>query len=309
MPSRVVLENPERVDSLMEVWSYGAASIFRSVMTGYRLQRTPRQVKAGPAEMLAIAVQEINVGYSDQFDTRRVLPIGDLFVIDLNAPYDYLLPRYGSAQCLHVPIDAVGLPPEVVRAAAGRLAASPLHTMMTAHIGELTRQAERLSVDPSASVLGDTSVELVRALLASAYDIDYARGLMAEVLLPRIRAYVRRHLGDADLSPEHIADAHDISPRRLFRLCAEAGFSLEQWIIAERLTGARADLARPELADVPIAAVARRWGFVNNAHFSRRFRDMFGIAPRDWRRIAPREFGAESTQPCGRSRFDEPQAP
>ncbi|MGN2639154.1 helix-turn-helix domain-containing protein [Nocardia takedensis] len=309
VPSRVVLEHPDRVDALMQVWGFGEASIFRSAMTGYRLLRTPHQVRSGPAEVLAIAVQEQGTAYADQFGTQRVLDPGRLFVIDLNDPYDYLLPRFGSSQCLHVPIDAVGLPHDVVRAASDRLAASPLYTLVGAHIGELTRRAEHLTLDPSAPVLGRTGIELVRALLASAYDTDYARGPMAEVLLPRVRAYVRRHLGDPALSPERIARAHDISIRRLFRLCSQAGFSLEQWIIAERLDGARAELARPENAATPIAAVARRWGFVNNAHFSRRFRDTFGVSPREWRRIAPEEAGGQSTQPCGTDQIATPREP
>ncbi|WP_328392185.1 helix-turn-helix domain-containing protein [Nocardia sp. NBC_00416] len=308
VPSHVELENPDRVDSLMEVWPYGEASIFRSVMTGYQLVRSPNQVKAGPADVLAIAVQESSIGYNEQFGRQQVLATGELFVVDLNTPYDYQLAGYGSSQCLHVPIEAVGLPHEVVREAASRLAASPLYNLVTAQIGELTRHAERLSADPAAPALGETSVELARALLASAYDIDYARGLMAEVLLPRVRAYARRHLGEPALTPERIARAHDISTRRLFRLCADAGFSLEQWIIAERLAGARADLARREDAATAIAAVARRWGFVNNAHFSRRFRDMFGMSPREWRRIAPEERGADSTQPCRASQFEHPRA-
>ncbi|MET8653611.1 helix-turn-helix domain-containing protein [Nocardia aurea] len=307
VPSRVVLQDPDKIDCLMEVWSYGEASIFRSDMTGYRLLRSSRQVKAGPAEVLAIAVQLSSVGYNEQFGVQQVLPAGDLFVVDLNTPYDYRLPGFGASTCLHVPIEAVGLPYEVVREAATRLAASPLHTLVTAHIGELTRQAERLSADPSAAVLGDTGIELTRALLASAYDMDYARGLMAEVLLPRVRAYVRRHLNDPELTPARIARVHDISTRRLFRLCAEAGFSLEQWIIAERLIGAREELARD--AESPVAAVARRWGFVNNAHFSRRFRDMFGLSPREWRRIAQQErsVGAESKQPCDESQIGRPE--
>ena len=46
--------------------------------------------------------------------------------------------------------------------------------------------------------------------------------------MTRIRAYVRVHLRDPDLGPDQIAAAHRISRRYLFRLCHEAGLSLEQ---------------------------------------------------------------------------------
>lgn len=45
--------------------------------------------------------------------------------------------------------------------------------------------------------------------------------------------------------------------------------------------GARADLADRHL---PIAAVARRWGFKDPTHFTRRFRAAYGVLPSEWRR-------------------------
>lgn len=304
VPSWVLLDDPDRVDSLMQVWPFGGACIFRAEMTGFRLLRSPRQVRTGPAEMLSITVQERCTGLLGQYGNQHALPPGTLFLTDLNSPYDYGQPAFGSSSCLQVPIEELGLPHEVVRDAAARLPASPLYTLVTTHIGELTRQAERLATGPAAAELGSTATDLARALLASAYDIEYARGRLAEVLLPRIRGYVRRHLRDPDLTPARIAHAHDISVRRLFRLRAEAGFSLEQWIIAERLAGARDDLARD--ADTPIALVGRRWGFVNDAHFSRRFREAYGQTPREWRKAAR---CADRTEPCAAGPFDEPGAP
>jgi AraC-like DNA-binding protein len=34
-----------------------------------------------------------------------------------------------------------------------------------------------------------------------------------------------------------------------------------------------------------IAAVARRWGFADATHFARRFRDAYGLSPREWRQL------------------------
>ncbi|WP_187582576.1 helix-turn-helix domain-containing protein [Gordonia sp. OPL2] len=285
VPSTVRLEDSDAVRSHMDVWTYGRASIFRAEMTGFRLIRTQRQIDGGPGEMLAIAVHEKCTGKQEQFGVQRLARPGDLMVMDLNSTYDYHLQGVGASRCLHVPIEDVGLPHEVVRSAADRLPSSPVYRMMVGHIGELTEHADTLTSSSAAASLGELSIELTRTLLASAYDVDYARGAVAEMMLPRIRAYVRRHLADADLGPARIAMAHGISQRHLFKLCAGADFSLEQWIIAERLTRARDDLAHPGMRDMPIAAVARRWGFVNDSHFSRRFRTMYGVSPRTWRQM------------------------
>jgi AraC-like DNA-binding protein len=105
-------------------------------------------------------------------------------------------------------------------------------------------------------------------------------------LLTQIRAYVRQHLRQPDLRPATIATAHNISLRHLYRLCAQAEFGLEQWIISQRLEGAREELALPSSRHRSIAMIARRWGFSDPTHFSHRFRAAFGVSPRDWRQIA-----------------------
>ncbi|WP_207843243.1 helix-turn-helix domain-containing protein [Williamsia soli] len=286
VPCTVELENPSDVRARMDVWPYGNANIFRAEMNGFRLVRTAKQIATAPAEMFAIAVHEKCTGKREQFGVQRTVPADELMVMDLNSPYDYVLEGGGAARCLHVPVDALGLPREVIETAADRLPASPLYSMAVHHIAELTDNADALSADVGADALGEASIELTRALIASAYGLDYARSTLAEMLLPRIRSYVKQHLGDPNLSIESIAAAHDISQRHLFKLCAAAGFSLEQWMISERLTHAREDLSRAALRGVSVTTIARRWGFTNTSHFIRRFRMMYGLSPGAWRELS-----------------------
>jgi AraC-like DNA-binding protein len=194
---------------------------------------------------------------------------------------------------LYVPLQELALPHNVVVEAASRLPASPLYGLMNAQITDLTEIGDAVGDSSAAQTLGDATTDLARALIASAYDAAYARGAMAEVLLPRIKGYVRQHLTDASLSPDSIALAHDISVRKLFRLCEEADFSLEQWIIGKRLDGSREELARAETHDISVAAIARRWGFTNPSFFSRRFRAAYGMTPRAWRELMAEEDSSD----------------
>ncbi|MFQ6327482.1 helix-turn-helix domain-containing protein [Nocardia sp. CWNU-33] len=68
-----------------------------------------------------------------------------------------------------------------------------------------------------------------------------------------------------------------------------AEYSLEQWIISQRLDQVPAELARADSRHRSIAMVARRWGFRDPSHFARRFRAAFGMSPREWRRTALEE--------------------
>jgi AraC-like DNA-binding protein len=106
----------------------------------------------------------------------------------------------------------------------------------------------------------------------------------ADVVVAQVRAYVGAHVRDPGLDAHRIAAAQAVSVRQLYRLCAAAGLRLEQEIIDQRLTGARAELAEPASRHRPIAVVARGWGFADASHFTRRFREAFDTTPREWRR-------------------------
>jgi AraC-like DNA-binding protein len=41
----------------------------------------------------------------------------------------------------------------------------------------------------------------------------------------------------------------------------------------------------PNRMPTTIGTVARRWGFTDSTHFSRRFRGAYGLSPREWRRL------------------------
>jgi AraC-like DNA-binding protein len=288
VPSHVIPADRDGiVAARMDVWAFGAASIFRAETSGVRLVRTAKQALTCPSPNLAIAVQEIGDGMHDQRGHQRIVPPGDLLITDLNAAYDFHWTGRGASQCLHVALDDLALPHDVILEASTRLHTSPLYELMVNHIIGLTRCADELSADPSAAAVGVVSVELARALLASAaHDPRYGRDTLATTLLTQIRAYIRQHLAEPDLAPENIAAAHNISVRYLYKVCAAADFSLHQWVTSQRLQGARDELAGPASRHRSIAMIAQRWGFSNPTHFSRRFRAAYGISPRDWRQIA-----------------------
>jgi AraC-like DNA-binding protein len=104
------------------------------------------------------------------------------------------------------------------------------------------------------------------------------------LLAVSVREYIEANLSDPGLSPASIAAAHFISTRHLHNLFHESGTTVAGFIRSQRLDGARRDLRDPLHAGLPVGAVAARWGFLDAAHFSRTFRDAFGVPPSDWRR-------------------------
>jgi AraC-like DNA-binding protein len=107
-----------------------------------------------------------------------------------------------------------------------------------------------------------------------------------ESLLERIHDYIAEHLGDPDLGPQELADAHFISLRYVHSLFQETGVSVSAWIRDKRLERCCRDLADPALANVPVAAIAGRRGFRGASHFGQMFKAATGQTPADFRRMS-----------------------
>jgi AraC-like DNA-binding protein len=194
-------------------------------------------------------------------------------------------PSDGAAQSLNTWIEDLALPIDLVRRASLRLRSSPLYALFSRQIMDMVRNADMLSTSPAAGMLGSASLELARALIATAVDDEPGtRDVVEQTLIVQVRAYVRQHLRDPDLTPGTIAAALAISPRHLHRVCANANLRLEQWIISSRLEHAKTELAQPSARHRSIATIARRWGFKDPTHFTRRFRAAYGMLPNEWRR-------------------------
>ncbi|MBN1092402.1 helix-turn-helix domain-containing protein [Blastococcus sp. TML/M2B] len=294
VPCRIEHLGPdERVHSRMHLWHFGAANLFTTDASGFRLVRTPRHLRVESPPVVALAVQAAGVGRFGQFDVQALVPPRQLMVSDLTAPYEFSWEESGGSRAFQVPYDLLALPPDVVRRGAPRLRASPLHDLVRDHLERLAAAAEPLAADPGAASLGRATVELVRALLVSAAgDERYARAVREETLLTRLTTYARAHLTEPDLGPQRLAAAHNVSLRRLYSEFAGAGLHLEQWLIAERLERARAQLVSRSGRHRSIAAVARACGFADASHFARRFRQAYGLTPREWQRESARR-GAE----------------
>ncbi|MFI6871478.1 helix-turn-helix domain-containing protein [Nocardia sp. NPDC050406] len=282
-----VIPAPDRqsVRARMEVWELGETALYRMRSPWLRLVRTEKHVRTAPGPMLALAIAEAPITRCRFGAAASVYSHGQMFLVDMNVPYDIGWSEPGAQTALFVPLDRLALPMETIRAAAPWVTASPLYPLVTRHIATLAQSADVLEADPAVHEIGGASTELARALLVSAAGQGTCdgRAVPTEILLTQIREYVRSNLADPRLSPETIARAHNVSVRYLYKLCATANLRLEQWIITERLARARADLARPELNHRAIAAIARGWGFRDPSHFARRFRATFGMTPREWR--------------------------
>jgi AraC-like DNA-binding protein len=289
MPIRVTNGGTaEDVSTRLHHWKFGANDLFVAHGSGLRLTRTPAQVRAVAPEVVRVGFQ-ISGAYTltvDGYDEAK--GAGQVNFADQTQPCEFT--QYGvsaNTASFEVSYAQLGFPVDVVRKAGRILPSSPVYALVQGHLAALCRRADALAGDASAGTVGDATLELVRAMISSVGPGDDLRtnNVMNETLCMRIDAFIHNNLTDPGLSPERIAQEHYISVRQLYKLWAHRELSLSEWIMNERLEGARRAIAIHASAITPIGTIARQWGFTNLTHFSRRFRGAYGLSPRDWRRL------------------------
>ncbi|HEY1425122.1 MAG TPA: helix-turn-helix domain-containing protein, partial [Caulobacteraceae bacterium] len=100
----------------------------------------------------------------------------------------------------------------------------------------------------------------------------------------RVCQTIETMLSDPELSLEKVADADGISSRSLQKLFAAAGQNFSTYLRLRRLERCRLDLTSPMFASLSISEICFRWGFNGSAHFSRAFKERYGVTPRDYRK-------------------------
>ncbi|GAB4269816.1 MAG: helix-turn-helix domain-containing protein [Deferrisomatales bacterium] len=222
-----------------------------------------------------------------QCGRRTVCPPGSFVLERSGEPYEFVVPRANELQVLKVPEQAL----RWRIAAPDRLCALRLDAGSGAgalFVEFLQLAARRLpDLDPQAA---QVVARQILDLLAVALEAQQPVGESEESAVRtahrrRIEAYIRRHLADPRLSPSRVAEACGVSVRYLHRLFQPTGRSVSDWIRELRLQACREALLSGG-KDLSLGDLAYRWGFSDQAHFSRAFKARFGIPPSQARRRA-----------------------
>ncbi|MFI1104532.1 helix-turn-helix domain-containing protein [Streptomyces melanogenes] len=139
--------------------------------------------------------------------------------------------------------------------------------------------------------LGSVALDLATACLtqrlgARARDEEPVRTTAeahAQVMLQRVLQFIDDNLDDRELTPQAIADRHNISLRGLYTLFRDQPMSVAELIRRRRLARCHAELARPELSHRTVEAIAAHWGFTSATVFGRAFRKVYGLTPGEHR--------------------------
>jgi AraC family transcriptional regulator len=216
-------------------------------------------------------------------------PPGSILMVPAGSPAVWRWSRHSDS--LHVFLE----PGLVARVAAeafeldpARVRLPPLDGLIFPQVGAALRAVDaeltaggaggRLAAESLANVL---AVHLIRHIVAPG---RAARGRDGTLPLGRLRAvveYVEEHLAVGPSLAEMAAVAR-LNPYHFARqFKAATGLPPHQYVIARRVE--RAKHLMQTAADLPLAEVAARVGFYDQSQFTRHFKGLVGVTPRQFR--------------------------
>jgi AraC-like DNA-binding protein len=301
VPTRIVYNCPDdEVSARFEYSTFGDAHLLKSENSSQGLMTTPALLKGTESDLVTVTLKVTGTATQTQAP-GRVLRDGDIFLTELWRPFEFI-DQGGSNAAFYMSVDQLALPRDYIVRAGQLLHLSPLAAQLTRHLQLHVRDADAIAQSPGAAMTGQATTDLLRAALVAAVDEAPSRPDDRDQNLVTVaKSYIAQHLADPDLGVERIARAMFISVRQVYKLWEAESRSPAQWILERRLDAARRDLTSPRRRHQTIAAIAGRWGFVDATHFSRRFRQAYGMSPREWRLAESRRKLCENVGSVGGS--------
>jgi len=278
-------DNPARIQATGRIRKLGRISICSVRSNATTISRTARLTHDDLPPSLFLGLQITGSSMVIQGGRQATLGPGDLAFYDTTRPYTLLNDNGIHQHFFRIPRDHLALPIDTIkRMTATRFGHdTPIADIASTYFTRLATQQVVLD-GHSADALDLPSIELLRALIATRAPHErLSASPLHDTLALRILEYTRTHLAESDLTPTRLAAEHNISVRQLYTVLARADISLGDWIRTQRLERCREELASPTARNRTIASIARRWAFKDATHFSRAFREAYGMTPRQWR--------------------------
>jgi len=249
-----------------------------------RVYRTPARIGRAQEQYFLVAFGKRGIGGVVQDGRETVIHPGEFAIYDTTRPYELRFDDAFTQVILQVPHDMLQ---QRISGTEALTAISfgpdrPLSKLAHDFVYQLCQSADRIAPE-QATRLSEQAVDLVAMSLAERLPAQPSASTHRAAMLYRLKAHIRAHLSDPELSLLQTAAALGISSRYVNDLLSDEDTSFQRHVLKERLAQCARDLASPMLAHRQVGEIAFAWGFNDLSHFGRVFREHYGASPREWR--------------------------
>ena len=259
---------------------FGPASLSFVGAASQSIRRTPAKISRTRYPTFCLVQFRVGQGTLRQRGRELQVHAGECILIDGTATYELDCPQATSAAILRMPEDWLRRwLPNPEQSSPTLFSHGDWSSALCAAMSSL-----RLETCSDLALPRSTVAEQIASLLTLALGKG-PEGHGQRSLLSDLVVTLRDRLEETDLSPLAVAAQHDISKRTLHYAFAAAGTTFVEQLMKLRLERAREILSDARHAAPRIEDVATRCGFTDPSHFARRFRQKYGHAPLQYRRM------------------------
>ncbi|MDH6267464.1 AraC-like DNA-binding protein [Rhizobium sp. SG_E_25_P2] len=266
----------------VDAWLVGEVGIGHIHGGGQRFDRSRKKIAKDAMD--GYVLQFYLQGQSEGRVSGQTAKPGDLYLIDMaqalattttdHEQISFALPRRMLAPFLKMPDNCHEL------VIPGQ---QPLVTLLRDAMVSYTRNLDRMRADDAEAALKPL-VDLTAVAINSELSEEKAEAVNL-MLTASIRRHIEANLLDPDLSAETVAGSFGLSRRSLYRLFERFG-GFQSYVHERRLRRAWEALRAADQRHLPISAIADSHGFANPENFTRAFRRLFGMTPREVRHLS-----------------------
>lgn len=270
-------------DMLIYPWQEDVrlSPIQSNAITLERLPQEPAQLSQDCYFLVVLTAGKYKL---EQGGREVFLKPGDMTIYDATEPHRITIPEAFSKILISIPRTLLDQRLNNI----GRITATQIPS--TEGIGALTssliqstvKQLEQFSREQFLS-LSQPVVDMLTLSLGQVTENKLATTNHRQIMLMRIKHYIKNALSDPDLTAAKIANATGLSKRYLNNLFSEENNSLMHYLTQQRLELCRHCLASAFYSHLSITQIAMRYGFNNMSHFSRIYKKYYGYSPREYR--------------------------
>ncbi|SDW81879.1 transcriptional regulator FeaR [Marinobacter mobilis] len=250
--------------------------------SGLTLQRKRHDADNRDNQYFYLIYQRDGSARVQQRHSHATMQRGDLVLLDSNQPFSIEYGEHGYQYCFHIPREMAlrNWRHTRVLTAEKVSAKSDLAALVTPLLQKTAVVGRTDPTGASEDCLLNAVLSLMQPLFTQTR--DRAKEYHS-IYLQKAMAFIEHNLRNEAITGQMVADHLGISPRHLQRIFKTLGTSFNKLLREHRLCACASDLADPRLAHIDVTSVAFYWGFKDCAHFSRVFKDHYGLPPSQYR--------------------------
>jgi AraC family transcriptional activator of tynA and feaB len=263
----------------------GPLSLARVTHTAADLEQTRTHMGKGCQRLFSFVLYLQGRGVFTHYGHETPLADGDLTLSDSAEPHHLKLQGPADVIILRCPADVLKpyLPAPEGLCGLRLPAREGLTSTAAVMMRSLVEQLDRGLSPRFEQVVARTVLEVVATSYAIVFDEGVPDGSIVGTRRVQARRFIESHLDDPDLTVAAVARALDVSPRYLRMVFADESETVPAYILRRRLEECARRLASSLWRWQTITDIAFASGFNSAPHFTRAFRERYGLTPREYR--------------------------